>query len=148
MRNQINLHIARLRDLPVLRPNRNVVLEQGARLSATVETFLEFGLVRLQPPIDLPCAHGHEKLFLVTRELEVLVDPRPPDREQGFEAHRPRIAGDLPDSLKHADDFGIVGSAAVRAVTWVRLIGQGLIQFADGMFAVIAADVAHLVEEI
>ena len=93
MRDQIDLGPARRAHIPVIRLDRDVVLEQGARLRAAIAAPLEPCLLRLQPPVDLPGADGQELPFERARQGKPATDPPQPYGQQGLQPDRPGIAG-------------------------------------------------------
>jgi hypothetical protein len=81
MGDEIDFDVPRLGDVPVFGANRNLVFEQAARLGASIEPFLELGLVRVQAPVHLPSTHFQELTFLLCRKPEMGIDPTLPERQ-------------------------------------------------------------------
>ncbi len=63
------------------------MLEQRARLGATIDAFAQCACVRCQPPIHLAWTDLQQLLFQFGTQREVLLDPRQPQRQECFQAH-------------------------------------------------------------
>jgi hypothetical protein len=102
-RDQVQLGEARHGHIPVVRLQRNVVLEQRPRLGAPVAPGLERSLGRSQAAIDLARTDGPQGPAHRRRQPEPAAGPGQPQREQGLEPHRPGIAGGLPNHGQRLD---------------------------------------------
>ena len=79
------------------------------------------------------------------RDRQALDGPRQPQRQERFEACRARIASSLPDGRQGRDHLGAVSRATAFGGGLGFLWGWAAEQ-PDGVFAVVAADLAELVE--
>ncbi len=71
--------------------------------------------------------------------------PGQPQRQQRLEPERPRVAGRLPDHPQHLDDGRAVRRSS--APRWAGGTRRGPVEQPDGMLAVIASDLAELVQD-
>lgn len=72
MRHQIDLQIAGLGDIPLLRLDRNLLLEQRARSRRAIQRALEPRLTRLQTPFQLSGANRQQLSLLHRRQGDAL----------------------------------------------------------------------------
>ncbi len=101
----------------------------------------------LEPQIDGSGADRSELRFDLWSHWKVFSDPGHPQREQGFQPHRPGIAGGLPDLREDADHLRTIG-ADPPPLLLLGLPGRGTIEQPDGIFAMIVADLTELVEDL
>ena len=69
---------ARTADIPTIGLHGNVVLEQVARLGTPVQASAPLGLLRFQPPVDLPRADFQQLPFDLQPQTESFADPGHP----------------------------------------------------------------------
>ncbi len=100
---------------PPVRPEGDVVVQEGAGCGAPVEAAREPSLGGLQPSVHLPGAEGEPLLVERGREGEASAGPGHPEGQQGLEAHRPGIPSRLPDRPQGPDDL-----RSVVGVRWRR----------------------------
>ena len=146
MRDQIDLCKAGRFDIPVVGLDRDVVFEQGARFGAPVEALLELASLSLQSPIDGRRA-DQEQLFLHGgRQRHAFDRPRQPQRQNSFETHRARIACGFPDRRQRCDHLGAIGWSTPLSYHRLGLLRRWTIEQANGVFAIVVADLTELVE--
>ena len=146
MGHQVDLGKAGGRDLPVLGPDRDVVLEEGAGLRAPVEAAAELPFPLAEVPIDRPGADGLQGTLQLRREGPVLLGPGQPEGEEGLEPDGPGVASGLPDLRQDRQELGALGRRAAAAARPPRRrweVGQD----ANRGFAVVPKGGAELGED-
>ena len=88
---------SRARDIPVIRLDRDLVLQQGARARGAIEASLDPVLPRPQPAINLSGTDLHQLGFQRRGDSCMTPQPRQPRGECRGEALRTQIAGRFPD---------------------------------------------------
>ncbi len=75
-------------------------------------------------------------------------DPRQPKREQGFQAHRPRVARRLPNGLQDRQGLRAVGERTPPALRGRFQLGCGTVEFGNGVLSVVATDVTEFLQDL
>jgi hypothetical protein len=145
---EIDLREARHGDVPAIGLDGDVVLEQGARLGAAVEAFLELALLGRQPAIDLPGADGEQLALEGGRQAQAAPGAGQPEGPQGLEADGPGIAGGRPDRGERVDHGGPIEGGAPAPGPWALAGRGGAVQQPHGVLAVIAGDPGALIEDL
>jgi hypothetical protein len=143
---QVDFGKARDRDIPVVRLEGDVVLEERPGLRAAVEPALQPPFAALEAAIDGAGADGTERLLDAGRKREVLRGPRPPQGQQRLQPRRPRIARGLPDRGEGRDGLGSIGRRPPAVLPLLRPVRSG--QEGDGVLAVVARRGAELVQAV
>lgn len=146
MRDQIGFGKAWGCDLPGVGFDGNMMFEQRAGFGASVESLLELALFGLESAVDGSGTDRDKLLLRFGRDRQALDGPREPSRQQSLEAGGTRIAGRLPDGRQRRDHLGTVSGTTSFGVGLGFLWGWTA-QQADGVFAVVTADLAELVED-
>src|SRR5688572_12949287 len=108
VRDQVGFGKAWGLDVPGIGFDGDVMFEQGSGLGASVEAPLELVFFRLQSAVDLARRDRAQLLFYLWGEGVMVLGPRQPKREQGFEPYRPRIARHLPNGLQDREGLEAV----------------------------------------
>ena len=106
MRDQLDLDETGDGDLPAIDFERDVVLEQGAGLGPAIEMAVQGLAAVVEDAIHGAGALGLEPSDGVGSAGEALGSPGESQRQQGFEAVRPGIAGRFPDCGERGVDGG------------------------------------------
>ena len=146
VRDQIDLGKARGLDVPGVGFDRDVMFEQGAGFGVPVEVFFELTLFGPQASVDGGRTDLEQLLLGLGREREALDCPWQPQRQEGFEARRARIACGLPDRRQSPDHFGSVGGASALGSSGSGFLWSWTVEQPNGVFAVVAANLTELVE--
>ncbi len=126
--------------------HRDMVLEQGAWLGATVPPCLQLASVGAQTPIDLPRADASQLVAHPGIEMESASSPGQPERQERLQPNRPRIARRLPDHPQCLDGRPTIGRRALPADGPGR-DRRRTVQPSHGVLAVIPGDLAELVQD-
>ena len=146
MRHQVDLGEARHLDVPMIRLERDVMLQQAPRLGAAVEPAPPLPLLPAQAIIDAARADAEQLPLRLRRQPEAAANPGHPLRQQGLQTYRPGIIGRFPDGLQNRHHGRAVGSAAYSSPGRRFRRRQRTVQQADSMLAVITAVGAELVQ--
>jgi hypothetical protein len=144
---QVRLREAGGRRRPAVRPQRDVVLQERARLRPAVEASPHAPPGRLEPAVHLPGAEGEQ--LRLERRREAKPPPRPgqPQREEGPQADRPGVAGRRPDGRQDPDDLRTVARGA-RPSVGVGAPRWRAVEEPDGVLPVVARNLAELVQDL
>ena len=143
---EIDLGEARDGDVPPVGPQGDVVLQERPRLGPPVRPVVagrRYGARRrsicrgLRRSSCRPPGAG---------EPETAPGPREPEREQGFQADRPGVAGRPPDCRQHWITRVHTSAAAAAAPGPLRA-GGGPVEEAQGRLPMVARHLAELVED-
>jgi hypothetical protein len=122
------------------------MLQQRARLGASVDTPFPLAFLRLQAPVDLPSTDA-QQLFLHRRGHPVaLANPRHPVRQQGLQPHRPGISRGFPNRRQYGEYLRALARSASLPPSLRLLSGRSSIQNANRVFPVVAAVQAKFVQ--
>src|ERR1700676_4154750 len=138
MRHQVDLAEPRRSHVPTVGLHRDVMLQQRARLGASVDTPFPIALSRPQAPIDLPSTDA-QKLLLHRRGHSVaLANPGHPVRQQGLQSHRPGISRSFPNRRQHREHLRPIARSAFTPPSLRLLSGGSSVQKTNRVFPVIA----------
>lgn len=115
MGDQVDLGKAGDSDIPMLGLDRDVVLEQGAWFRAPVEAAAQPLFFLTEVAIDRAGADDVEVALHLGGDGNVLLRPGQPERQEGLEPDRPRVAGGLPNVPQDGEEPGGVGGRAAAA---------------------------------
>ncbi len=99
--NQIDLGKAGDGDRPVIRLDRDVMLEKGPGLGAAIQPTLELTFLRGEMAVNGPRADDSQLALDARRELKPALGPGKPHRQQGLEPQGPGVARRFPDGSQH-----------------------------------------------
>src|ERR1700691_4277653 len=138
MRHQVDLAEPSRRHVPTVGLHRDVMLQQRARLGASVDTPFPLALSRPQAPIDLPSTDA-QKLLLHRRGHSVaLANPGHPVRQQGLQSHRPGISRSFPNRRQHREHLRAIARSAFTPPSLRLLSGGSSVQKTNRVFPVVA----------
>ncbi len=146
MGDQIDLAEAGRGDVPAASSDRDVVLEERAGLGAAVLATSELLLVGLQAAVDGARADGQHLALDVGGDRPAALGPGQPQRQEGFQADRPGIAGGFPNRLQHGERRGPVGGRRSALAGGVTRRGTG--EHPDGRFPMAAQRGTHLAQDL
>src|SRR5215467_14188045 len=146
MRYQIHLRVPRRVHVPAIRLYWNVVFEQIAGLGAPVDASPSLFLLTSQPAIHLPGADGQQLPLDFRPHREPPTDPRHPLRQERLQAHRPGIAGGLPDGGQHLQRLLAVAHSAPSPTRRWMLLRPWSIQQTNGVLPVVIRVGAEFVQ--
>ena len=145
MRDQVHFRETRCLHVPAIGLHRNMVLEQIARLGASVDAPVPLRLGRLQPSVHLPCADLEQLLLAFRSQTKAFADPRHPPGQQRFQSHRPGVTRRFPHRRQHRQGLlAIAHPASPRSSA--SLLRPRSVQQTDRIFPVVPGVCAELAQ--
>ena len=122
-----------------------MVLKQGPGFGAAVAAALEGAFAAAEGPVHGARTHGPQLPSEGGGDRHPTHGPGQPQREEGFEAHRPGVAGGLPDRREERLHVGLIlpGSAALGGAA-----PRGGVEGPDGRLPIVVGGGAKLVEDL
>ncbi len=131
----------------MLGAHRDVVLEQSAGLGAAVEATAHLPLPGLEAAVNRAGTDGLELAIHGRRDAGVAAGPGEPQREQGFQAGGPRVAGGVPDGGEHLERLVRVVPGPAPRLRWAEQ-ARSMAEQGDSVFSMIPSGRAELCEEL
>ena len=146
VRHQVDLGEPWDRDVPSIRLDGNLVLQEGPRLGAAVHPVPELRLLRLQTAIDLARADLQELALRGPAQGKALPEPRQPHGEHHLQSNRPGIPSCLPDDHQSPNHIGSVMGSPRPTRPWTGRRAWPAEQ-PDRVLPVVAANPAELIQD-
>ncbi len=132
--------------VPVLGLDGDMVLEQRPGLRAAAEVPAQLPFLILEAAIDGAGADGQQLTLYQRGDGEAALRPGEPQRQQGPEPGRPRIAGRLPDGREHRQGGSAIGGGPTTSPRLGR--GRCALQQLDGVLPVVSGGGTHLRQDL